>query len=159
MSFKVTYGQLRDDVFNGAIEKLIGYREYNDHQLTYNVAKINRRLEAEHKIMRAALDKLTKQYVETDERGDYIWAEGRFGQMKPKSPEHHDQYNAELEKFDAVEVDIDCHKLKLQLVAEQVKLSPQEIMAIEPMLCELSGPPKVVPKTGKTALPPKRRSR
>lgn len=136
MPFKVTYGQLRDDAFNGAIEKLIGFRDYNDHQVSYNVAKINRKLEDEHKVMRDSLDTLTKKFVKTDEKGNYIWKDGIVGRMEPIDDDHHERYNEELQKFDAVEVEIPCHKLDFAMVAERVKLSPQEIGAILSMLTE-----------------------
>lgn len=131
MSFKVTYGQLRNDLFIQGVAKIVGFTEYNDYQLTYNVSKIDKKLAAEDKIMRAALEKMTKEYVETDEKGNFIWAEGRYGQMKPKSDEHHERYTAELEKFEQVEVTIECHQIPLQILCERVKLSAQELAACD----------------------------
>ncbi len=138
---KVCYGQLRDKYFGQAFNKVSSFVGYKSPQTAYNIAKINKAFLDEVKLCDEEYIKLLKQYAQLDAEGEFIPPEGQ--------PKGHYQitdgklkdWEAALEKFNAVEIDLAGRRsLNLEEIMA-AGLSPLDISVLD---CLIAPPLEVV---------------
>jgi hypothetical protein len=128
----VTYGQLRDQVFGRALTKLANCSGFKSPKVTFNIAKINRRVLDEAKLADEVYQKLVRQYCRLDEKGEIEPHEGRPGTFVIPE-ERGDEWKAKLAEFHAISFEMDRPRIALEDVSP-AQLSPAEVMALEPLL-------------------------
>ena len=132
---KLTYKDLNDQSLNMAMQKL-GSTPLTP-KVAYNISRIQNKLQSELVTLRELFTKLVKKYSELDEKGN-VKQPGGPGSFQIK-PDCMDAWNKEHAELMDIEFDLEpyrCKKIKISDITE-VKLSPYEISALEPMLTEL----------------------
>lgn len=129
----VTYGQLRDQVFARAMTKMANCSGFKSPKLTFNIAKINKRLLDEAKLADEVYQKLVREYCNKDDKGEIVPHDGRPGTFVIPEGKA-DEWKAKVAEFNAVTFEIDRPKVELSDVQATAGLSPMEVMALEPLL-------------------------
>jgi hypothetical protein len=132
----VTYGQLRDSNFGRAISKLANFNGYKHPKTAYNVAKINRRLLDEAKLAEELYKQLVERYADKDEAGKIKPVEGRGPDSFMIPDAASDEWTEKTKEYHAIAFEIDRPRINLDDVAD-AKLTPSEIMALDPVLAFL----------------------
>lgn len=130
----VTYGQLRDGLFARAITKMANCSGFKSPKLTFNIAKINKRMLDEAKLADELYQKLVKEYCNKDESGEIVPHEGRPGTFVIPDARAA-EWGAKLAEFHALSFEIDRPRIELGDVQTVAQLSPAEVMSLEPVLC------------------------
>jgi len=134
MGIKLNYGQLNSADFNQALTLLSAQQGFSSMQSAYNVARIVRQFQKELKIAREMYNDFVNDFTVKDETG------------KPKVaatpqpfcpweiiPEKMEEFNKKVEDFLKVEVELASSPVALADLGS-VKLSPQHLMTLEPIL-------------------------
>lgn len=129
----VTYGQLRDATFGRAMAKMANCSGFKSPKLTFNIAKINKRILDEAKLVDELYQKLVREYCNKDEKGEILPHEGRPGTFVIPE-EKGDEWRAKTAEFNSLSFEIDRPKIELADVQTVAQLSPMEVMALESVL-------------------------
>lgn len=131
----LTYGQLRDSNFNRAMEKMANFSGFKSPKVAYNVAKINRRYLDEIEVSQGIFQKMVDQYAKKTEDGKLEPHKGVPGTFSiPEDTQA--EWDAKLKEFQSIEWTIDRPRVNFDDLAD-VKLTPAEIMALDPLLAVL----------------------
>jgi hypothetical protein len=129
----LTYGQLRDAGFAKALTKLVNCSSFKSPRVTLNIAKINKRILDEAKLVDEVYKTLINQYGLKDENGELVPHEGREGTFSiPK--ENMAEWNEKIKEFNALTVEIDRPPVDYADVQVAAALSPMDVMQLEPLL-------------------------
>ena len=119
---ELTLGKLRDFEFQRGMSKLVGAQTL-EFKTSYHISRIWKKIQSESSIAQEAFNKLVKKFGDVDEK---------TGQFQIK-PEHIDTWTKELEEFNNTVFVVEKHKVNVATL-DGVKLSPAEILALEPVL-------------------------
>jgi hypothetical protein len=131
---KFTFKELNSMVFNNALDELVKQPTLANFKATYNVARIKRQLSNEMQTAKELYIKLSNDYHAKDEKGEFIPTEI----PNPHSPfkiveGKEEEFSQKMEDFLSTEVTLESYPVtEADLV--NVKLSPQQLMALEPIL-------------------------
>lgn len=131
---KVTYENLRDHAFARGMSKLANYPGFKNPQVSYNVAKINKRFLDEAALADELFGKLVKPYAVLDDKGNIAPANGVPGTFQVRD-EAVEEWKGKLKEFLSMVIEIDRSRISLTDIAE-CGLTPLELGALEPVLAE-----------------------
>lgn len=125
MSFTLTYKTLANQNFVPALKKVVNFDGFKDPKLAYNAARIGSLVDQELKTFHDLRVKFAN----------------KVKAIKPENEENPTDADKEAvkalqeeaDKFGEVSFEINRHKLKLEDLSG-LKLTPNEILALEPML-------------------------
>lgn len=130
---ELNYGKIREGDFVMALGKLANYPNFGP-KLAYSVAKIQRKVLNEAKGAQELFLKMVKKYAKLDEKGEIAPIPGP-GQFTIRD-EALEDWKKELEEFSTIKFQIAAHKLTFKDI-EKVPLSPNDLIALEPVITEL----------------------
>ncbi len=134
MTLTVTYENLRDATFIMAMRKLASSPNFQSPKAAYNVALINRAIEAEAKTCDKLFLDLVGQHAKKEPDGKLCLANDTpdtFVIAEANQP----AWKAALEEFRKISFEISRPKINLaDAMAAKVQLAPLEINALEPIL-------------------------
>lgn len=119
MSFTLTYKTLNNPDFLSGMQKLSRFGGWKEPKDCYNAARMSALIDIELKTMREVMGKFADRVKPAD----------------PKSPTDDEKnlMREEAEKFAAVEITVERHKVKLA-DTKGASLTPLELLALEPLL-------------------------
>lgn len=132
--FKVSYRELRSDTFRQAIGKLATCQEFKSPQISMKVGRVVRDVEKELKKSQKAWIDLADPLVARDDKGNFKLSD--IEGFTFKEGVNADDARKKIESFVEVEALFDHPKFKLDDLGP-AKLSPIELLQIEPMLVQL----------------------
>ena len=120
---KITWGNLRDREFMGALGKLYG--QPMDYADGMKFALVGREIKKQQKLCDQVHEGLLKKFGTPDpeKRGFYKLHE-----------ETKEEYAKEIEKLDATVFEVKVEKFNAQNLSKSIKFSPQDLMMLEPLL-------------------------
>lgn len=130
---KLSYKTLNSASFNETLGYLSQQKDFANFQAAYNVAKLMRKVQEELKIARELYTKKTDELLVKDEKGQHVLAKTPtsytpFEILEGKTEE----FGKLLEEFLATEIEIEGRYLQVTEMG-QVKLSPQQMLNLEPI--------------------------
>ncbi len=135
MSFKITYGDLRDHNFNRGFQKLANHNGFKDAKVIVAVARIGKLFKKRSEDVQEAFLKLLKSYAILDDKGEFIPMKDEKGveqkgtfQMKPENIG--EVWEKAQDEFNKSEIEIFANKLQLHDIVG-VGLTPLELGALE----------------------------
>lgn len=132
---KVTYKDLNDANLNAAMTRL--GNAALPPKVAYNISKIQYKLDQELKILRKLFLDLVKKHAELDDKGKVKEPQGPGSfQVRKEALE---LWQKEYEELMGIEFDLDAKKCRPISFKElgDVKVTPYEIAALEPLLTDL----------------------
>lgn len=120
MTFTLTYKTLHNPDFLAGMQKLARFDGWKDPKKAYNAARMSALIDLEMKTMREV-------------RGKLIGAQPKVEAGKGPTEDEKAAMLKAAQDFSAVEVTIERHKVDLK-DCEGVRLTPLEILALEPLL-------------------------
>lgn len=132
--FTVTFGDLRKPAFAAGLNRIVRLRAL-PHVTSYNLAKIYAILRDEEKTVGRLYDELLAEYLERDADGKPLPALDHDGTPLPGTlklrPGVAEELDAKLAEFHRTPIEI--HRRQIQLEHVVVELTPEEILALEPL--------------------------
>lgn len=130
---KLSYKTLNSESFNQAIGLLASQNAFATFDATYNVAKITKKFHQELTMARELYSKWTEKFFEKDEAGKFKMAEKPHPLTPWKIKDGmEEEFNKAMEDFLKTEITIAAKPLAIHDLGG-VKLSPQQIIALEPI--------------------------
>ena len=118
---QMTWGQIRNTQFLDGLGKLKGLPL--PFKLSYNISKITTKVEAELKAAQTEFVKIVGKYADIDEAGNYKVKEG-----------NEETFKSDMTAFFGMTFEIDKNKINVADFPSDVKISAEDIMALEPIL-------------------------
>ena len=150
MSFKLTYKELNDRNFMGAMEELSAIPLAV--KPSYNISKILRLLKNQMKEGQDTYMAILKKHVELDEKGNIIPQmlpekkneKGEVTQTAQPLPGtyavkegQNDAFKKEVEDFLSIDFEIPCNKIQL-MDLQDTKIKPAILHDLEPVLVDIA---------------------
>ena len=129
MPITLKFKEIRNPSFIGAYRKLLACDDYPTVKATYNVSRLSDLIDQELKAAEKIFQDLVKKHAKKDDSGKVEMKEGQF----EIPDEEMENWERSLEDFGGHEVTLKRHKIKLDDLAN-VKLNPQDLKALEPIL-------------------------
>jgi len=134
---KLDYRTLNSEAFNKALVSLIKQEGFSTARVAYNISKIYRLFRKELAFAREQYAKMVKPFLVTDENGEFKISEKRHPFCPWEILEGKEEsFNTLIHDFLSTEVILEVTPLSLNDMGS-VKLSPADLMALEPIF-ELS---------------------
>lgn len=130
MAFKLKHKDLNNQDFTRALGKLCNTAGL-PVKLAYTVGKTQKAIQKEMQEARVGFQKLIDQFAEKDEHGKRVEPEGE-GSYKIADEKMKD-FDQAVQDFMDIELEISQSKVTLDQL-ERANLTPNEIMALEPLL-------------------------
>ena len=132
---KIKYRLFKETPILRAVQ-VLAQQKIGNLRVARDVGRLHRCLQREMEDMQGLYSKTITEYFAKDEKGEYIPAEGGSpGQMQIIEGKLQ-EFIAKVQEFCEMEIDIDAEPINLDMLGNDVKLSGDEVMALEPVLTE-----------------------
>jgi hypothetical protein len=132
---KMTYGDFQGSNFMTVFQKIANHVNYPTKML-YDVTKLTRKIQKEAQEAEKVFEKVVGKHCKKDENGKRVEPQGPGSFSIPL--ENRDAFEADRLEFEKIEFTIDWAKLNLDdIIKSGVKLSPNELILLDPLLYQL----------------------
>jgi len=136
---KINYSQLNDKRLTQALEKLAqcSIQEIPVLKVRWNIQRIIRKVEKEIKLGQDLFQKILKEFVEVDDKGNFVWGTDNDGSPIPGKfiVKDEEGFKKKNEEFLLLEFEIASYPIKLSDL-ELAPLTSLDLMGLEPLIDE-----------------------